>query len=288
MSLVIDVERATKRQTKYDPNVVYWIYHADGDFQMPKEVGKEKNAQMLTGVCFSNFLRSVAQNKARGKSTNTIAYKPHVNRFGNHLTETEINRWIEWCVQWKLLPSYVNVAHLKESHFSLRFGDISPSLIYVYLCNLRHYEEWPDVIRISLYLADEMGVNPYLALAFAANIGCGTTVHNYLDFGIQWSYDKPTPPNPTVSLAHAIAMKWYIENPQKYDSRTCYDGGEFSAPAFTCWPTISTIVSSLVTVQVPGCDLDHPAVVAAMESNAANVVKEHVEEYKKQAAKKAA
>lgn len=278
MALVIDSNWATLKQRQYEPFVTYWLYTDDG-YRIPANLAEEKNYQQQTGLCFSNFLRAATIGKSRNKTPNRIAYKPKINRFGQHLTSSEIERWIERCVEWKLLPPYMEVGHLQDKYFVLKFDDISPSLVYVYLCNLRHYEEWPDVIRISLYLADELKVDPYLAVTFAAYIGCGTSVHNYLHFDEVWTHKNPTPPNPTVSLAHAVALKWYITNPSTYDTRSCYGSGDFSAPTFTCWPTIQKIVQQLPIIKVPGCDLDHPEVVAAINSVDVVSAKKHINKY---------
>lgn len=276
MTLVIDAGQMEKRQTVYDPQVEYWLYTDKSDtVTLSKDFAKQTNAKPKSGLCFSEFLRTV-----QGTALNRLAYRPRIHR-EKLLTDEQVERWIEASVEWKMFPSYLTLDHLHHSHFVFRFDDIPPSQLYVYLCHLRHLEEWPDIVRIALHLVDDFHVDPYLAVAMGSKIGCGNSGHNYIAFG--YGFDSK-PNNKSLPVRTALALKWFIEEPKKYDARTCHAANG----SFNCWSTIQQIVAEVPDVYVPPEQFDHPEIIAAMQSKTVEAATDHLKAFQAFAGKVAA
>lgn len=219
-----------------------------------------QSAQKVESSCF-RFLSTIQSN------CNRVAYLPKLNRT-KVLTNKQRYRWIELSKDWKMLPPYVQPKHMEET-FVLDVN-ISPSLLYLYLCQLRHMEEFPDIVRITIYLVD-LGVDPYLALCAASKIGCSNGGHNYFSF---YGYGSENGDS-TINVLLALALKWFANNPTKYDKRQCEQG-----MMFNCSSTITNIIGSLHPILVAIKELDDPLLVDIMATTTLAEAKEQFIKFK--------
>lgn len=239
---------------------------------IPKNPKKKKGVVSLKYVCFSGLMGTFV---ADSKKLNRLCYKPKVNKI---LKAKEVERWIDIAKAGRLLPPYVEAEHLKET-FLLRC-DVSPSLLYVYLCTLRDVEEEPDFVRIASYFI-EQGMDIHAAVVAASGITINNCGHHYLALHAPYS-EQPTS-SISVKLKTIIQLKKFLKNPSEYDKRSCTlltKNTGYSDSAFSAQNIISQI-SSPVDASIPILDLFDENMVKMLSSD--KNIKKHYDEYRKKA-----
>lgn len=183
--------------------VSYTLYKEKADIPVAPE---KHDGYNLEGVCFSDLLYEVS-------NYNRIYYKP-----GTNLSKNQTKQWIDFCVKYKLLPSYVSS---DQSGYVLKIdNEVPPSLLYVWLCLIRHVWENPDFCVSVIHLVEnEMDV--YAALVTATLFNVNGAGHNFLSLSSSDQYDYLTLAKVRIPIAHIISLRRFMENPKKYDNRIC-------------------------------------------------------------------
>lgn len=222
--LIVD-PKILKRQNGYpDFSVTYYLYEEDekepkGKVRITENPKKEKNVlEYANCACFA----SVHYGLQNCKHLNRLAYKP--TPIPKFLTNDDIlKRWVELAVKWKYLPAYVKPEHVEKT-FVLKLEGLSLSLLYIYLCTLRNLYEFPDWVRIAVYLVDDRKVNFHAAMVIASKFACGNSNHNYISLSSS-SYDNDTKRLP---IKWITGLQRYLADPKKYDNRKdIHTGGGF-------------------------------------------------------------
>lgn len=271
--------------------VSYYLFHEPGDEcgvripENPKNIPGVRH--MYQQACFAQFLHTVSSSRRKKKGQqkrstfNRIAYKPKI-----HTTKEEAVKWIKLAVKAQLLPSYVQSEHL-DSHFVLKFGStkdarVSPSLMYIYLTMLRHLEEYPDLVRIAVYLVTTHQMNIYAAILLGSKFGCGNSNHNFVDYS--WAYqagfgytssemygnDVQKVGASRIPLRLIIAMRRFVQDPHQYDDRICC-----RTTAWEVFHRINAAVVNLPIMIVQAKYLTNEHLVAAMEADTDAEIKQH-------------
>lgn len=248
--------------------VDYYMYHEEPDdpaqVSIPKDPKIVPEVYPVNAACFYSFCSYMKQKTPKGNFYNRIAYRPKMER-QKTIDVERAKQWVKFCVQYGLLPPYVQPEHLDTTFvFKLdppefKEKGICPSLIYMYLCNVRHVEEFPEIPNAVLDLV-EGGVDPYLAAAVGAKIGCTNSGHNYLNFG--YGYFGQPPSAFQISLGAALALKRFVAEPMKYDDRRCSDISHFQ-----CYDRVHSAGNDIpAQYVVRGKDLSDPRVHAMMNA----------------------
>jgi len=238
---------------------------------IPKDPKNKKGAVSLKYVCFSGLMATFTADKKR---LNRICYKPKVHKT---LKAKDVKRWIDIAKSARLLPPYVEFEHLKKT-FLLRCN-ISPSLLYVYLCSLRDLEEEPDFVRISSYFI-EQGMDLHAAVVTASTMAINNSGHHYLN--LRASYQERPVKSVNVPINVVLQLKKFLRNPSTYDKRSCtfLIGKNYSESMFSAQKIIHGI-SVPVTANIPILDLFNENVVEMLSSHKKDSIKKYYDKYRK-------
>lgn len=204
-----------------DPKIVSSQYaHGNSSTKYGTYDGKKDNKiedkKLTSGYCFSNLLSMLKCNKDHNK----IYYKMEEDLNQKvKLTEEEKYRWIELCVKHKTMPEYITVENIGRKIMELEVTeDLTPSLIFLYLCCFRYFREAPGFIRAVVYLVDKCGMNYYAAFVFASRVCMNYQLHHTVSmirkYGEKLDFEKVT-----IPLHLIIGLARFIEDPKKYDPR---------------------------------------------------------------------
>ena len=264
--------------------VSYWLFHEDGDtvgVSIPDNINEVKGAREFRGeACFSRMLSTVKSSRegkgGKDKVFNRIAYCPSVG-----ITEKNSRQWIELSVQWKLLPRYINLDLLKK-HFVIKFGStnkakIPPSVIYIYLTQLRHLSEAPALVNIALYLANEFNMNFYAAILLGSQHGCGNSNHHYVEPWFSYGEKERGIENLRVPIRMVIGLRRLLNEPRKYDDRICCKTTTWNA--FNC---IKSAAGNLPVHFVQAKYLCNPHVVDAMKAETNEEITNHIQTFEQE------
>lgn len=183
------------------------------------EAKKQKDIDAIkyeSYVCFANL-----KNKAE-TSSNRILFKVNFTfrkPTSLHLSLLERKRWVNLCRYYGLMPRYVGRHFIHTGNFILRFDDLSPSKIYMYLTAARYMQEYPETVRATNYLRDK-GMNFYLAFLAACKCTIHNTAHSILSQGRSYIRTEEGLANLMVSPREAYALKHYAKTGYKEDNKS--------------------------------------------------------------------
>lgn len=97
-----------------------------------------------------------------------------------HLTDAEIERWIELCKDNKLLPKYITGRAAKKGTFCFDLSRTSGRLLYIYLNAARHIQEEPHFIRAMIHLIDDHKMKFFTAVGLATTLCINNSGHHFI------------------------------------------------------------------------------------------------------------
>jgi len=227
-----------------DPKIVHAYQHGDNSAKYctcKKEAVAEKTKadDLKRDWCFCSLLSMLKKNDEDDR----IYYKMEEDEHCKiKLTNQEKHRWIELCVANKTMPDYITIEDADKKIMVLEITeDLTPSLIFIYLCCFRYYREDPGFIRAVVYLVDKCEMDYYAAFVLATRVCMGYDLHHFLT-RIRRYGDKPKIEDVVVNLNDIIGLSRFLRDPKKYDSRSARShksGGSFNQ--FQCASTIEGI-----------------------------------------------
>jgi len=253
-----------KVSTSRPYHVAYALYESKTKrMQIPKPMPRK-----TTNICFSGLIHLC-------RNSNRMYYKPRLEPDIKVLTKTCAKKWVALCVENRLLPEYVQPSGIDDG-FVLNLNDISPCLLYVYLCTIRFVEEEPDFVRSVVYLVSKEKMNMYAAIVFGTMLTCSKPGHHYFQFTKQYGV-VPNINRCRADLKYMISLKRFVENPKKYDKRLVKTSG---TGTFMGQYTIEPI--SKVVQKVKASNLYSKHILAAINSKTDEEALEHIEAFRKE------
>jgi hypothetical protein len=200
-----------------------------------------KDSDLRTGACFSQLLSMLKTDDKDDR----IYYKMEEDIHQKvKLTDEEKHHWIELCVTHGTMPDYITIGDIDKKVMVLKIvEDLTPSLIFIYLCCFRYYREDTGFVRAMVYLVNKCGMNYYAAFVFATRVCINYDLHHILT-GVRRYGDSIGPEEAIIRLSDVIGLSRFLKNPKKYDSRgprSHKNTGSFNQ--FQCASTIEKISS---------------------------------------------
>jgi len=199
-----------------------------------------EDKKLTKGYCFSDLLKMLKNNKEHDR----VHYKMEEDSGqGVKLTKQEKHKWVELCVEHKTMPEYITKDNIDKKVMIINVDDenITPSLIFIYLCCFRYFREDPGFIRAVVYLVSKYKMNYYAAFVFASRVCMSYDLHHIL--GIVRQYAEKFDINTVTVPLHIITgLVRIVNDPKKYDTRGPRDhdaGGGFNQ--FRCANRINDI-----------------------------------------------
>jgi len=240
---LIDTKKVCKAKHTSNHLVDYYLYKTKKPLQMPKG----KPGDHGTGVCFSSLLSNI---RNRDKTPNRVLYIMEDDDDGNlldpPLSIKEKKEFIKISRKHQLLPDYVKYDWIGENGVSrivLDISDMSPSLLYAYLCHFRYIREDPGFVRALVYLVNTKKMDFYIAYALAHRVCLAWGGHTVLDYLISYP-DTNDPNSMSLNLRFAAGTYRYFNDPKKYDDRVITQGGNFN-----CQSTIRSACKKNTTLK---------------------------------------
>jgi len=228
--VIIDTEVVNSRYAHGNNSTKYCTFGKNDDV---------KDDNLTKGWCFSDLLKMLTN-----KEHNKIYYKMEEDgKQSVKLTKTEKHKWVELCVKHKTMPEYITKDDIDKKIMTIDVEDenITPSLIFIYLCCFRYFREDPGFIRAVVYLVKKCKMNYYAAFVFASRACLNYDLHHILSIVRRYS-EKFDVYKITVPLNVIIGLSRIVNGPKKYDKRGPRDyksGGGFNQ--FRCADNIHSI-----------------------------------------------
>jgi len=176
-----------------------------------------EDGKLTKGYCFSNLLSMLKNNKDHNK----VYYKMEEDVSQSvKLTETEKHEWIELCTKYKTMPGYITKNDIDKKTMIIEVDDenVTPSLLFIYLCCFRYFREDPGFIKAVVYLVNNLKMNYYAAFVLASRICMSYNLHHILNTVRLYS-EKFEMDNVTVPLNVMMGLSRIVNDPKKYDTR---------------------------------------------------------------------
>ena len=229
--VTIDTEVVSNRYAHGDNSTKYCTFGEDNAV---------KDNNLTKGYCFSDLLQMLGDNKKHNK----VYYKMEEDgKQSVKLTNIEKHEWIELCVKYKTMPKYITKDDIDKKIMVIDIDDenITPSLIFIYLCCFRYFREDTGFIRAIVYLVSKCKMNYYAAFVFASRACLNYGLHHILNTVRNYS-EKVDVDKIKVPLNVIIGLSRIVNDPKKYDERGPRDyksGGGFNQ--FRCADNIHNI-----------------------------------------------
>jgi len=257
----------TREKVWIDPKIVCDYNHGDNStrYCTCREEAAAKvieDNDLRKGWCFSDLLGMLKTNDKDDR----IYYKMEEDTHDTvKLIDKEKYRWIDLCVAHKTMPDYITIEDIDKKVMVLKITeDLTPSLIFIYLCCFRYYREDPGFIRAVVYLVDKCGMNYYAAFVFATKICINYDLHHILT-GIRRYGESEKVESATIRLSSIIGLSRFVKDPKKYDKRGPRSHkGSGSFNQFQCAATIESISSVRYDCKVQ--DLFDPDIIEAISA----------------------
>lgn len=261
-----------KNRRGYHVEYTLWRTESKTKLQIPKPMPAK-----ITNVCFSGLI-GICNN---ANKHNRIYYKPRLEPDKNILTKDCAKEWIVIAVKNGLLPEYVKPSGIDKG-FVLNLDNLSPSLLYVYLCMIRFVEEDPDFVRSTVYLVSKKKMNMYAAIVIGTMLMCSNSGHHFFRFTKQFGVN-PNINRCSVDLKYMISLKRFIDNSKKYDKRLTKTAssspGMMYGAGFMGQLTIEPI--SKVAQKVKASHVYNKHILAAINSKTDTAALKHIEAFRK-------
>ena len=222
--------------------VTYCLYTEGSDditlYDRPPNAITNRNT-----ACFAGLLRELGQYK----DVNRIMYSVQKNA-GDGMKKSKVEKgkvdplnldsremayWIRICKDNKALPDYVDEQWTEGKKFVLKIDNtVTPSLMYVYLTCLRSLQEDPGFIRAMIYAITGYFIDFAAAWCLGSRLAISNSGHNIIPIGrIYGRRDAFDINNAAIPIGYAIAIKRFLNNPYKYDTRCLrYDPSKEKGP----------------------------------------------------------
>lgn len=202
-----------------------WFFNPDPvqdeDGNITEETLEETRKKHIKAFCFAPFVRDSHPLIAKGFRYVAYKFKIDFSKSYPALSKFEVTRWIKLCQAYKLLPRSIDAEQIwKTSSIILKYADLKPNQLYVYLSSVRYIQEAPHFIRSVLYLHDTLGVDFYISLVVASKyVYPSVTIgHHILPIHASTSLSglKSKDPKPDltdkIDLRFANAFRIFIES----------------------------------------------------------------------------
>lgn len=191
------------------------------------ELQKSRTAVKNTNTaCFAELFRTdtTRNTLVNHRNLNRIAFVLTKSRVEKFLTKDQEHRWVELCKEHRLLPHYIKKVHVDNRVYVIDItrANMTLSLLYIYLSNLRDMQEHPVTVRMTLRAVDNHNVNFFVAYSMGTKLAGGGN-HNY--FLIYHKYGEKKDAESRIPLHCIIGLKKFLVNPRKYDNRNMFKGG---------------------------------------------------------------
>lgn len=135
--------------------------------------------------CFADFKNMMPTfGNTHKKSANRILYICD-KKFGNvksylHLTDEEIERWVEMCKPNRLMPKNIGKHFLETMNYIVNLERVSYPRLYMYLTAARYIQEMPAFVRAMVHLVDEVGLDFFIAFGIASGYTATNSGHHII------------------------------------------------------------------------------------------------------------
>ncbi len=209
-------------------DVTYRVFHSD-TMEIPKSNKIDGSVEANHTACFSGIPYAIKEKK----DLNRLLYIFDATRNAMKVTSYEDRlKWIDIAIANNALPKYIKNSDIIENRYLFKLDDknLTPSLLYIYLTTIRVMNEEPGFVRNMITLIEKYKMDYSLAWVFASKISHTNSGHNIIPISRNGAI---VPSNVDdvkgVQLRYAMALKGYLSNPRKYDTRSIYKprtGGE--------------------------------------------------------------
>ena len=232
------------KEVEIDSEIVSFQYQHGGnlvDYQTSKKVEKIDSKHSRSAACFASLIGMFRSNKDHTHVYYEMKEDSHQKV---KLTKREKHYWIDLCIKHGTMPDYITEETIDKELMEIDVKNLSPSLLFVYLCCFRYFREDPGFIRAIVYLVNSCKMNYYAAFVLASRICMNYGLHHILTVLRKYS-EKPDISKTSIPLHIMIGLRRFVTNPEKYDSRTVYGKKNDSCGfnEFKCAQNIESISS---------------------------------------------
>lgn len=231
-----------REKVKVDPKIVSSRYQHGGNAVLYHTLKKDEEMatkRLINGACFSSLLGMFRSDKDHTH----VCYKMEEDSNQEvKLTKEEKYCWIDLCIKYGTMPDYITKENIDKKLMTINSKDVSPSLLFVYLCCFRYFREDPGFIRAVLYLVNGCEMNYYAAFVLASRVCLNYDLHHILTIVRKYSENVDLDTT-TIPLHIIIGLRRFIADPGRYDKRTIYDAksGSYGYNEFECAKRIEAI-----------------------------------------------
>ena len=237
----------------------YDIY--DGKTTLLSEYNRLKEKEMVVTytnqACFGSTL-SFMYSEKKFNIKYTLAVDPKASKGSDRiplLEPIEIKKWFQITRKCKFIPKSVRFfSKQKDNQFIiLNLKEQPVSTFYMYLVMFRYVREDPGLVRAFVHLVDEVGVDPYVAMAAVHRFCTNTLGHSAIDH-VRTYAESMSGINENNKFRLDIARKLYlyVNNPGKYDTR----GVEIRVP-YNLHTTINNVNAHVGSFEIPLHKITH-------------------------------
>jgi len=235
----IDPKVVSTSHKHADNNVEYYCYYESdkskvNDVYIPEDAVKEFGAVKESYVCFSNLISLIRNSgvKESENKYNRVLYHMKIDKKATAvLTVEKQRRFIELSIKHKMLPAYIDTSTIKtcdESKIVIKTENLSPSHLYMYLCQYRYLREDPGFVDAILHLHDEVGMDFCASFVLASRVTMNYITHHFLTVQRQYGSNKNEVNEVTVPLSTIVSLKRFSRRPKDHDDRSVMGGKDNS------------------------------------------------------------
>jgi len=216
-----DIENG--RNNSYDVNYILYIDKDKGTKIYEDPIKTHSGEKNTNHACFGR-LGYMLSNKANPKYNRLIYIlkskrKPAVS---NTIPSLNIRKsYVDLCIKYKTLPSYIELSNIKLNKYVIKLDDknLTPSLLYIYLCSLRMIQECPLFVKNMVNLVHKHNISFYLAWGISSKLSTSNTAHNLAYFGSSGGITSNNLNHVHINIKKCRGLARYLQNPRKYDTK---------------------------------------------------------------------
>ena len=216
-----DIEQG--RSNEYDVNYILYVDKVKGTKIYRNPILTHNGAKNNNRSCFGS-LGYQLDDKANPKYNRLIYIlkskkKPSVEHI---IPSLDIRKaYVDLCVKYKTLPDCIKLENIKLNKYVIKLDDknLTPSLLYIYLCSLRMIQECPIFVKDMVNLVHKHNISFYLAWGIASKLGTSNTAHNVAYFGSTGGITPKDISRIFVNIKKCRGLMKYLQNPCKYDTK---------------------------------------------------------------------
>jgi hypothetical protein len=187
-----------------------------------------------SGYCFQSYGSSLSGNQSGDRLRWEFIHRPHTNFQRTTLSKATIKWWLNTWRKFGAFPKGVTTKDLVDGVLDMRVRDengiaLPSNRVYLSVSLNRYIHEVPDLLNITRYLTEKVGMHFFTAVAFASLLG--TTSRGHSLFG---GYVMPTSQPLPMFVKAAIQARTIA----KYFE---YRANDTNKEIFKWWATVKLV-----------------------------------------------